>query len=42
MTYQKSLSIEEISSKLKPILGRKIDELYLDILCLNLQKKEIK
>ncbi len=28
MTYQKSLSIEEISSKLKPILGRKIDELY--------------
>lgn len=28
MTYQRSLSIEEISSKLKPILGRKIDELY--------------
>ncbi len=28
MAYTKSLSIEEISSKLKPILGRKIDELY--------------
>lgn len=28
MTYQKTLSIEEISTKLKPILGSKIDELY--------------
>ena len=28
MTYQRSLSVEEISSKLKPILGNKIDELY--------------
>src|SRR4030043_1451753 len=26
--FQKSLSIEEISTKLKPILGSKIDELY--------------
>ena len=28
MTYQKNISIEEISMKLKPILGKKIDELY--------------
>ncbi|MGY4884286.1 MAG: ATP-binding protein [Nanobdellota archaeon] len=28
MTLQRTLSIEEISSKLKPILGKKIDELY--------------
>ena len=28
MAYPKSISVEEISSKLKPILGRKIDELY--------------
>ena len=28
MTLQRSLSIEEISTKLKPILGNKIDELY--------------
>jgi len=28
MAYHKSISVEEISSKLKPILGRKIDELY--------------
>lgn len=28
MTLQKTLTIEEISSKLKPILGKKIDELY--------------
>ncbi len=28
MAYQKLTSIEEMSSKLKPILGRKIDELY--------------
>jgi DNA polymerase III delta prime subunit len=28
MAYQKNISIEEISMKLKPILGKKIDELY--------------
>lgn len=28
MAYQKNISIEEISTKLKPILGNKIDELY--------------
>ncbi len=28
MTYQRALSIEDISKKLKPILGNKIDELY--------------
>lgn len=28
MNYNKPISVEEISSKLKPILGRRIDELY--------------
>jgi hypothetical protein len=28
MAYQRNISIEEISTKLKPILGSKIDELY--------------